>query len=397
MLNGYKVIDPPLCVSALSVIRLLVPDEGKESKGTMKKMIVLKNANLKPERYNHDEVLRCLRNEIRVLEKLKSLPDHSEFIELVCSSMDVSDVSIVPAAAPWLCVEYCKDFEDLFDYMSKSENRLSQPESKMPMWVERRHEVVSQDFVLIYEAARRLINAVKRLHAQGIAHRDIKSENVLINAKTGEIKLIDFGCAYQSGLATTTYSEAKIDNGGSKHGNGTLNHNPPEFFKMHDEYDTPDGLKPPGESEDERAKYFQCMVERDAWSLGTTLLTMMIELDIYQAPSFRRVIRSQIVNIKDVPTTDEYKMIWNLGLPIITEWCKMHHRATSKTPLGLPMHLIFGDSKRAMERKMVEPKLFDNLVTVIRQMLALNPKERRIDSLPEATVSVTSTSPTTLK
>jgi len=41
-----------------------------------------------------------------------------------------------------------------------------------------------------------LINAIAHCHAMGVAHRDIKLENVLLNS-VGEVKLIDFGLSHQ--------------------------------------------------------------------------------------------------------------------------------------------------------------------------------------------------------
>ena len=42
---------------------------------------------------------------------------------------------------------------------------------------------------------RQVVESCAQLHNLGILHRDIKDENILVNLKTLETKIIDFGCA----------------------------------------------------------------------------------------------------------------------------------------------------------------------------------------------------------
>ena len=59
---------------------------------------------------------------------------------------------------------------------------------------------VSKEFGAICESPGRLIfrqvvETCSALHHRGIFHRDIKDENILVNLKTLQTKVIDFGCA----------------------------------------------------------------------------------------------------------------------------------------------------------------------------------------------------------
>jgi glycogen synthase kinase 3 beta len=40
-----------------------------------------------------------------------------------------------------------------------------------------------------------LARSVAYIHQQGVCHRDIKPQNVLLNSKTSDVKLCDFGSA----------------------------------------------------------------------------------------------------------------------------------------------------------------------------------------------------------
>uniref|UniRef100_A0A914RUR7 Serine/threonine-protein kinase 1 n=1 Tax=Parascaris equorum TaxID=6256 RepID=A0A914RUR7_PAREQ len=65
-----------------------------------------------------------------------------------------------------------------------------------------------------------IVNTVCSLYADyGVLHRDIKDENIIINMRTGEVILVDFGAA-------TLISKTDV-----KEFQGTRSYCPPEWFK----------------------------------------------------------------------------------------------------------------------------------------------------------------------
>jgi len=129
-------------------------------------------------------------------EKSSSFPDAKSTRRSSSGSGPVSRGSYV------IVMERPTNSQDLFDYITQ-------------------HGSLQEDEARGF--LRQIVETLVAMHAEGVVHRDVKDENVLVDLQTGRVRLIDFGSATE--LKDTDYEDF----------DGTRVYSPPEWM-LHRQY-----------------------------------------------------------------------------------------------------------------------------------------------------------------
>jgi AP2-associated kinase len=90
------------------------------------------------------------------------------------------------------------------------------------------HTLVESEIIVVMK---QIVNAIKHMHQMGIAHRDIKVENIIKSSLDGKYKLCDFGSASTDVLDPSTATKQQLSRAQETYEKyTTLMYRPPEML-----------------------------------------------------------------------------------------------------------------------------------------------------------------------
>lgn len=188
-----------------------------------------------------------------------------------------------------------------------------------------------------------LVDAVEWLHSQGIVHRDIKAENVMVNTIRNDLKLVDFGLA--------------CDTEKCKDLAGSLMYASPEMLNL---------LMTTKSSNVELTR--EQIIQYDLWALGMTIYVCLIgrfPVQFYSDAEEENIrslyeFYNQEILVPGVEYFGPLKIkMYKRSIPFRTEWEieKTRHIFLSGLPLEVRYRVDYKQYLRCEPRKIVKKNL----------------------------------------
>lgn len=306
----------------------------QETKNGEKKRLVLKQGKTKEDN-------STLYNEADMLNYIKPFCD-DEFVCLDHIELNNENIDIF--------MEYLPDYIEMLEYITTN-------------------PLTPDQFPLIYEIAKNSILALLKLHSKNVIEFDIKPENILVNVRTGKIKLIDFGFSCRGKYCTIkrygTYDYIAPELLFESFVSGIY----PERKINIEDLISKSEIKEEEEDEDLRRteRITSTLKRTDIWSLGVTLFVLLAGNFIYDFPYIKRYTNYPMLAQDDPERFVKIKLMWN------EDFITLHDHFEN-----IPVAKMLQPVEHAKKFKEAYPVQYEDLVHSITQMLALMPEKRKL-------------------